>query len=120
MIKLENAVKVLVPETNNNEVKVDFTSEITAVIDAVGGATTYPARGSWLDGGKLYTDNIKVIQFNTLDFGDDIVRAINNLVYAIFIKAEQLAVSVEVNGTLYILESVDDILETFSDIKELA
>lgn len=117
MIKLSNSIKVLVPETNNDGVKVDFTSEITAVIGAVGGATTYPATGSWLDGGKLYTDNIKVVQFNTAEFSNDLVRAVNNLVYAIFLKAEQLAVSVEVNGTLYILESIDDMLETFSDIE---
>lgn len=120
MIKLANTIKVFVPATNNDGVKVDLTSEIKGALEAVGGATTYQARGNWVDDGKLYADNISVMQFNTMDFSDDIVRAINNLVYAIFIKAEQLAVSVEVNGTLYILESVDDMLETFSDIKELA
>lgn len=120
MIKLANTIKVFVPVNDNDGVRVDLTSEIKSVIEVAGGATTHQARSSWVDGGKLYNDVISVVQFNVAGFNDDIVRAINNLVYAIFIKAEQLAVSVEVNGTLYILESVDDILETFSDIKELA
>lgn len=120
MIKLSNTIKVFVPVNDNDGVRVDLTSEIKSVIKVAGGATNYLARGSWLEGDKLYNDNLMVVQFNTAELDTDIVRAINNLVYAIFIKAEQLAVSVEVNGTLYILESVDDILETFSDIKELA
>jgi len=113
MIKLENSVKVLVPATTNDGVKVDFSSEIKTVINAVGGATTYSARGNWVDNDKLYTDNINVIQFNTMDFNKDTTRVISDLVHAIFVKAEQLAVSVEINGVLYILESVDDIKKLF-------
>lgn len=113
MIKLSNSIKVFVPVTNNDGAKVDFTSEITAVIGAVGGATTYPATGSWLDGGKLYTDNIKVVQFNAVELDSKAILSIDSLVRAIFIKAEQLAASVEVNGVLYTLESVDDIEKLF-------
>lgn len=117
MIKLSNSIKVLVPVNDNDGVRVDLTSEVKSVIEVAGGATNYLARGSWVDGGKLYNDNLMVVQFNTAEFSNDLVRAVNNLVYAIFLKAEQLAVSVEVNGTLYILESIDDMLETFSDIE---
>ena len=113
MIKLENSVKVLVPETNNDGVKVDFSSEIKTVINAVGGATTYSARGSWVENNKLYTDNINVVQFNCDEFDNDTVKVISELIYAIFSRAEQLAVSVEINGVLYILESVDDIEKLF-------
>ena len=113
MIKLANTTKVFVPVTNNSGVKVDLSSELTAVIKAVGGATTYEARGSWLEKGKLYTDNIDVVQFNLSEFDKDTIQAISNLIHAIFTKAEQLAVSVEINGTLYILESVDDIEKLF-------
>ena len=113
MIKLENSVKVLVPETNNDGVKVDFSSEIKTVINAVGGATTYSARGSWVENNKLYTDNINVVQFNCDEFDNGTVKVISELIYAIFSRAEQLAVSVEINGVLYILESVDDIKKLF-------
>lgn len=113
MIKLENSIKVLVPETNNDGAKVDFGYEIKTVIDAVGGATTYAARGSWVEKGKLYTDSIDVVQFNCDEFDKDTTRAISDLIRAIFIKAEQLAVSVEINGTLYILDSIDDIEKLF-------
>lgn len=113
MIKLNNSIKVIVPVTNNDGVKVDFSSEIKTVINTVGGATTYPARGSWVEKGKLYTDSIDVVQFNCDEFDNDTVKVISDLIRAIFIKAEQLAVSVEINGVLYILESVDDIKELF-------
>lgn len=113
MIKLENSVKVLVPVTNNDGAKVDLSSEISAAVNVIGGATTYSARGSWVDDNKLYTDNINVMQFNCDKFDNDTVKVISELVYAIFNRAEQLAVSVEINGTLYILESVDDIEKLF-------
>jgi hypothetical protein len=113
MIKLENTIKVFVPVTNNDGVKVDLNPEIKAALTVIGGATTYSARGSWVDDNKLYTDNINVMQFNTMDFDKDVIRVISELVYAIFNRAEQLAVSVEINGVLYILESVDDIEKLF-------
>jgi hypothetical protein len=113
MIKLENTIKVFVPATTNDGVKVDLSSEISAAVKVIGGATTYSARGNWVDDNKLYTDNINVMQFNTMDFDKDVIRVISELVYAIFNRAEQLAVSVEINGVLYILESVNDIEKLF-------
>jgi len=113
MIKLSNNIKVLVPATTNDGVKVDLSSEISAAVKVIGGATTYSARGNWVDDNKLYTDNINVMQFNTMDFDKDVIRVISELVYAIFNRAEQLAVSVEINGVLYILESVNDIEKLF-------
>ena len=113
MIKLENSVKVLVPATTNDGVKVDFSSEISAAVKVISGATTYSARGSWVEDNKLYTDNISVVQFNCSEFDSDTVKVISELIYAIFSRAEQLAVSVEINGVLYILESVDDIEKLF-------
>jgi len=113
MIKLSNNIKVFVPATTNDGVKVDLSSEISAAVKVIGGATTYSARGNWVDDNKLYTDNINVMQFNTMDFDKDVIRVISELVYAIFNRAEQLAVSVEINGVLYILESVNDIEKLF-------
>ena len=113
MIKYDNSIKVLVPVTNNDGVKVDLSSEVAAAVNVIGGATTYSARGSWVENGKLYTDNINVMQFNCGAFDDDTVKAISNLIHAIFTKAEQLAVSVEINGVLYILENTEDIEKLF-------
>lgn len=113
MLKLENSVKVFVPVTNNNGVKVDLSDELTSAINVIGGSTTYPARGSWVEGGKLYNDAMNVVQFNCEEFSLSVTLIVNQLIRAIFTKAEQLAVSVEVNGTLYILDSVDDIKKLF-------
>jgi len=113
MIKLSNSIKVLVPVTNNDGVKVDLTSEISGAVNVIGGATTYEARGNWVENNKLYTDTVNVMQFNCDEFDSDTVKVINELVYAIFTRAEQLAVSVEINGVLYILGSVDDIEKLF-------
>lgn len=113
MIKLSNSIKVFVPATNNDGVKVDLNPEIKAALTVIGGATTYAARGNWVDNNKLYTDTINVMQFNCDEFDSDTVKVISNLIHAIFTRAEQLAVSVEINGVLYILESVDDIEKLF-------
>jgi len=113
MIKLVNTIKVLVPATTNDGVKVDLSSEISAAVKVIGGATTYSARGNWVDDSKLYTDNINVMQFNCDEFDNDTIKVISELIYAIFNRAEQLAVSVEINGVLYILESVNDIEKLF-------
>ena len=113
MLKLKNSVKVFVPVTNNNGVKVDFSHELKGAINVIGGATTYPARGSWVDGGKLYNDAMNVVQFNCEDFSLKVTLIVKQLIRAIFTKAEQLAVSVEINGVLYILDSVDDIKNLF-------
>lgn len=113
MIKLENTIKVFVPVTNNDGVKVDLNPEIKSALTVIGGATTYSARGNWVDDNKLYTDNINVMQFNCDEFDSDTIKVISELIFAIFSRAEQLAVSVEINGVLYILESVDDIEKLF-------
>lgn len=113
MIKLSNNIKVFVPVTNNDGVKVDLGSEVSGAVNVIGGATTYPAKGNWVENGKLYADNVNVVQFNCDEFDSDTVKVISELVYAIFTRAEQLAVSVEINGVLYILESVDDIEKLF-------
>jgi len=113
MIKLSNNIKVIVPITNNDGVKVDLSSEISGAVNVIGGATTYPARGNWVENNKLYTDSVNVVQFNCDEFDNDTVKVISELVYSIFTRAEQLAVSVEINGVLYILESVDDIEKLF-------
>lgn len=113
MIKLSNSIKVFVPATNNDGVKVDLNPEIKAALNVIGGATTYAARGNWVEKGNLYTDTVNLVQFNCDEFDSDTVKVISELIYAIFNRAEQLAVSVEINGTLYILESVDDIEKLF-------
>ena len=113
MLKLENSIKVFVPVKNNNGVKVDFSRELKGAVSVIGGSTTYPFRGNWVEGGKLYNDAMNVVQFNCGGFDNDNVEVLNNLIRAIFTKAEQLAVSVEVNGTLYILESTNDIKDLF-------
>ena len=113
MLKLENSIKVFVPVTNNNGVKVDLNREIKSAVSVIGGSTTYPARGNWVEGGNLYTDAMNVVQFNCEEFSLSVTLIVKQLIRAIFTKAEQLAVSVEINGTLYILDSVDDIRKLF-------
>lgn len=109
MIKLGNSVKVYVPATTNEGKKVNLESEVKGALNVIGGATTYSARGNWVDDNTLYTDAMSVMQFNLQSFDDETITVLTNLITAIFVKAEQLAVSVEINGTLFILESVDDI-----------
>ena len=92
MNKLANSVKVFLPLTNKNGVKVDLSSDISAAIKVIDNATAYESRNS------------NVFQFNIAELSNDIIRVINCLVYAIFTKTDKLTVSIEINGTLHILE----------------
>lgn len=115
MIKLSNSIKVYVPATTNEGKRVNLDVEIKNALSVIGGATTYKATGNWVDNNTLYTDDMSVMQFNAMSLDDDVINVLSNLIKAIFIKAEQLAVSVEINGTLYILETVDDIKELWQN-----
>ena len=96
--------------TNNQGKKIDYKHTDTLAIASIGGATTYTVLGGWVDEGTLYNDDLQVRQFNydgTLSKNQ--VKALDNLIKAIFELGQQLAVSVEINNKLYILDSINDI-----------
>lgn len=107
---LENSVKIYQPKTNNQGEKIDYNNTDILAIASIGGVTTYEALGGWINEGTLYNDNLQVRQFNYDDsLSQSQIKALDNLIKAIFELGQQLAVSVEVNNKLYILDSIKDI-----------
>ena len=107
---LENSVKIYQPTTNNQGEKIDYNNTDILAIASIGGATTYEARGGWVDEGTLYNDDLQVRQFNYDDtLSQNQIKSLDNLIKAIFELGQQLAVSVEINNKLYILDSINDI-----------
>lgn len=130
MIKLFKNVKVFIPETNNEGKALEgkaldrFTEARNNFIEVCGGFTEYQAQGGWIEGGKLYRDSITILECGYEDTDNmakntNLVDAVINLVNAVMVELEQLAVSVKVNEKLLIIEdtdSRDDILKALIDL----
>lgn len=108
MLTLKNEIKVFVPQADNDGNALNFDGEISQVIDVAGGATVYKAQGLWNDDGTTYSDPMNVVQFNATNISAELLESVRELVTVIFDRGQQLAVSVSVNGTLYILENAAD------------
>ena len=107
---LKNSIKIYQPKTNNQGEKIDYNNADILAIASIGGATTYTALGGWVNDGTLYNDSLQVRQFNYDDtLSQNQIKALDNLIRAIFELGQQLAVSVEINNKLYILDSINDI-----------
>lgn len=96
--------------TNNQGKKIDYKNMDILAIASIGGVTTYEALGGWVNEGTLYNDELQVRQLNYDDnLSKKQIEALDNLIKAIFELGQQLAVSVEVNNKLYILDNINDI-----------
>ena len=106
MIKLENSVTVYVPKENNEGHTLNFDSQLNFLTGLFGGSTTTTAEGRWVDGdGKAYVDRLDLVQFNYGEATPYMVTSLMNTIVTIIRQGQQLAVSVNINGTLYISAS---------------
>lgn len=119
MIKLENSITLYVPKENNEGNALNFDSQLNFLTSLFGGATKTTAEGQWVDGnGKAYADRLDLVQFNYREATPYIVTTLMNTIVTIIRQGEQLAVSVNINGTLYIFENTDStrsVLETLKN-----
>lgn len=108
MIKLENSVTLYVPKETNEGHTLNFDSQLNFLTSLFGGATKTDAEGRWIGSkGQAYIDNLELIQFNYGEVTPYIVTTLMNTIVTIITKGQQLAVSVNINGTLYIFENTD-------------
>ena len=115
MIKLQNQVSIIVPKTTNDGRK---TNKIINKINKLfclnfGGTSILEVSGYWLDGGRVYHDNNLKIVSNVENIDVETIAEAANLVLT---ECEQLAVSVEINGALYIFDTSDSIAEELENI----
>jgi len=108
MIKLENSVTLYVPKESNEGHALNFETQLNFLTSLFGGSTTTTAEGKWVDGdGKAYVDRLDLVQFNYGEATPYIVTTLMNTIITIIKQGQQLAVSVNINGTLYIFENTD-------------
>ena len=115
MIKLNNQVAVIVPKTTNDGRKTNKTINKINKLFCLnfGGTSILEVSGYWLDGGRVYHDNNLKIVSNVENIDVETIAEAANLVLT---EAEQLAVSVEINGALYIFDTSDSIAEELEEI----
>ena len=109
MKTLKNSIKIYQPIADNQGKKINYNNTDMLAIASIGGATTYTAKGGWVNEGTLYNDDLQVRQFNYDTLSNNQIKALDNLIKAIFELGQQLAVSVEINNKLYILDDINDI-----------
>ena len=115
MIKLNNQVAVIVPKkTNDGRSTKSVINKINKLFCLnFGGTSILEVSGYWLDGGKVYHDNNLKIISNVENIDVETIAEAANLVLT---ECEQLAVSVEINGALYIFDTSDSIAEELESV----
>src|SRR5699024_2444893 len=115
MIKLQNQVSVIVPKkTNDGRSTKSVINKVNKLFCLnFGGTSILEVSGYWVNNGKVYHDNNLKIISNVENIDVETIAEAANMV---LIECEQLAVSVEINGALYIFDTSDSIAEELEEI----
>lgn len=110
MLKLNNSLSIYLMKKDNNG--KDLTKLNNGIIkefsDTFGGCTVVNGKGYWVDNDTLYKDDNIIAKCNYSELSKDMIKAFLNAINKEFKEGKQLAVSVELNSCLYILENQKD------------
>lgn len=111
MLKLNKSLSIYLMKKDND--KKDLSSLNKNIIknlsSAFGGATVVDGQGYWVDNDTLYKDDNIIVTCNYSDLSNEMKASFLKAIKLEFEKGNQLAVSVELNGELYILDNIEDI-----------
>lgn len=111
MLKLNNSLSIyLMKKDNSGKDLTKLNNDIIKNLsDTFGGCTVVNGKGYWVDNDTLYKDDNIIAKCNYLELSKDMINAFLNAINKEFKEGKQLAVSVELNLCLYILENQKDI-----------
>ena len=111
MLELKNSVSVYLMKKDNDKKDLSKLNNdiIKNLSSAFGGATVVDGKGYWVDDDTLYKDDNIIVKCNYSELSNEMRASFLNAIKLEFEKGKQLAISVELNGQLYILKSLSDI-----------
>ena len=111
MLKLNNSLSIYLMKKDNDKKDLSKLNNdiIKNLSSAFGGATVVDGQGYWVDDDTLYKDDNIIVKCNYSELSKEMKASFLNAIKLEFEKGKQLAVSVELNGQLYILENTKDI-----------
>lgn len=111
MLKLNNSLSIYLMKKDNDKKDISKLNNdiIKDLSSAFGGCTVVDGRGYWVDNYTLYKDDNIIVKCNYSELSDDMRASFLTAIKLEFERGKQLAVSVELNRKLYILENNKDI-----------
>lgn len=114
MLKLQNKIEVIIPKKDNNKKEISDKAIKTAmneITKEVGGCSITEIFGQWYSDNemRIMQDENFIIEWYYQEQSRDIVENLNIIIFRLLIEHEQEAVSLKVNGVLYIIFK-DDII----------
>lgn len=110
MMKFEHTITIHAMQFNNDGRSIEYTQKAIERLFAlkVGGYTSTNATGGWFDDNQLYIDKQKLISCNFGQLTDKVKEAIYQALKIEFKQAEQISVSIEIDGTLFIMDHLSE------------
>ena len=110
MMKFEHTVTIHAMSYNNQGRSIAYTQKAIEKLFAlkIGGYTSTNANGGWFENGILYKDPQKLISFSCGEIDDKVKAVIYQALKIGFEQAEQISVSIEIDGTLFIMDHLSE------------
>lgn len=118
MFKLQNKVEIIVPLADNNGIEIDNSTikqSVNNITKIAGGCTVTDIKGQWWsdDEQRIMEDNNLNLEWyydkDMQDVNDQqgLLHGLTTIASVLIFKYSQEAVSIKINGTLYIIDEND-------------
>ena len=118
MITLKNKVEIIVPQKDNNGNEISsptLKDEVITITFITGGNTITEVKGQWYSEDEnriMQDDNLNIEWYYDKDMQDvnkqqAILKGLSNIARILILRYHQEAVSIKVNGVLYIINESD-------------